>query len=370
MLRFTTGDILATDAEALVNTVNCVGVMGRGIALQFKKAFPENFRAYARACQRGEVKHGAVFVFETGTLTHPCTIINFPTKRHWRSNSRIEAVEAGLKDLVHVVRDRGIRSMAVPPLGCGLGGLDWSIVRPRIEEALGSLNSLDVVVFEPRPAPDVRRTVRSPVVPKMTPGRAALVGLINRYLGGLLDPFVTLLEVHKLMYFMQVAGEPLKLKFTKAPYGPYAENLRHVLSAIEGYFILGYGDGADEPGKPLQLAPGAVEKAVTVLDRSPCTRQRFDQVAQQEPQRDTLIETCTRQRFDQVAQLVAGFESSFGLELLSTVHWVLVQEKPRSKDELVANVYGWNAHKKCFSPRQIVLAADVMMEKGWRPACV
>ena len=343
MLRFTTGDILATDAEALVNTVNCVGVMGRGIALQFKKAFPENFRAYARACQRGEVKLGAMFVFETGTLIHPRTIINFPTKRHWRGSSRIEAVEAGLKDLVHMVRDRGIRSMAVPPLGCGLGGLDWRIVRPRIEEALGSLNSLDVVVFEPRPAPDVRRTVRSPVVPKMTPGRAALVGLINRYLGGLLDPFVTLLEVHKLMYFMQVAGEPLKLKFTKAPYGPYAENLRHVLSAIEGYFVLGYGDGADEPGKPLQLAPVAVEQAVAVLDRFPLTRQRFDQVA----------------------QLVSGFESPFGLELLSTVHWVLAQEKPRSKDELVANVYGWNAHKKCFSRRQIALAADVMAEKGW-----
>jgi len=156
MLRFTTGDILAEDAEALVNTVNCVGVMGRGVALQFKKAFPENFRAYARACQGGEVKLGAMFVFETGTLTNPRTIINFPTKRHWRGNSRIEAVEAGLKDLVCVVNARGIRSMAVPPLGCGLGGLDWKIVRPRIEEALGSLNSLEVVVFEPRPGLDVQ----------------------------------------------------------------------------------------------------------------------------------------------------------------------------------------------------------------------
>lgn len=176
MLRFTTGDILAEDAEALVNAVNCVGVMGRGVALQFKKAFPENFRAYAKACQRGEMKLGAVFVFQTGTLTNPRTIINFPTKRHRRGNSRIEAIEAGLKDLVCAVRDRGIRSMAVPPLGCGLGGLDWSIVRPRIEEALGSLNSLDVVVFEPRPVPDVQKTVRSPVLPKTTPGRAALVG--------------------------------------------------------------------------------------------------------------------------------------------------------------------------------------------------
>ena len=346
MLRFTTGDILAEDAEALVNTVNCVGVMGRGVALQFKKAFPENFRAYARACQGGEVKLGAMFVFETGALTNPRTIINFPTKRHWRGNSRIEAVEAGLQDLVHVVRGRGIRSMAVPPLGCGLGGLDWSIVRPRIEEALGSLNSLEVVVFEPRPGLDVQRTVRSPVVPKMTPGRAALVGLMDRYLDALLDPFVTLLEVHKLMYFMQVAGEPLKLQFKKAPYGPYGENLRHVLNAIEGHFILGYGDGVDEPGKPLNLVPGAVGEAMAVLDRS----------------------HLTRQRFEQVARLVEGFESSFGLELLSTVHWVLTHEKPRSRDALVASVYGWNEHKKCFSRRQIALAADVMVEKGWPTA--
>jgi len=220
MLRFTTGDILAEDAEALINTVNCVGVMGRGIALQFKKAFPENFRAYAKACQRGEVKLGAMFVFETGTLTNPRTIINFPTKRHWRGNSRIEAIDAGLKDLVHVVHAHGIRSMAVPPLGCGLGGLDWKIVRPRIEETLGSFTSLDVVVFEPQSAPDVRKAVRSPVAPKMTPGRAALVGLMDRYLQCLLDPFVTLLEVHKLMYFMQVVGEPLGLKFTKGQYGP------------------------------------------------------------------------------------------------------------------------------------------------------
>ena len=191
MLRFTTGDILTEDAEALVNTVNCVGVMGRGVALQFKKAFPENFRAYAKACQRGEVKLGAMFVFQTGTLTNPRTIINFPTKRHWRGNSRIEAIDAGLKDLGHVIREHGIRSIALPPLGCGLGGLDWGIVRPRIEEALASFNNLDVVVFEPQRASDAQRMVRSREAPKMTPARAALVGLMDRYLQCLLDPFLT-----------------------------------------------------------------------------------------------------------------------------------------------------------------------------------
>ena len=179
--------------------------------------------------------------------------------------------------------------------------------------------------------------------PNMTPGGAALIGLMDRYLRGLLDPFVTLLEVHKLMYFMQIAGQPLKLKFTKAPYGPYAENLRHVLHAVEGHFISGYADGGDAPDKPLELVPGAVEDAVAVLYRS----------------------HQARQRFDRVADLVDGFESSFGLELLSTVHWVLEHEPVASREDLVARVYGWNERKKRFSPRQIGLAADTLTEKGW-----
>ena len=343
MIRFKTGNILAEDAEALVNTVNCVGIMGRGIALQFKKAFPENFRAYAEACARGEVRPGRMFVFETGTLTNPRYIVNFPTKRHWRGNSRIEDIEAGLQDLVEAIRTRRIRSIALPPLGSGLGGLEWSDVRPRIEKALRGFNDLEVVVFEPRGAPEAERMVRSREAPKMTTGRAALVGLMDRYLNGLLDPFVTLLEVHKLMYFMQVAGQPLRLRFAEAPYGPYAENLRHVLHKVEGHFISGYADGGDRPDKMLELVPGAVEDAAGVLRRSPATRQRFDRVA----------------------DLVDGFESAFGLELLSTVHWVLEHEAPASRDDLVALTHAWNDRKKRFSPRQIGLAADVLKAHGW-----
>src|SRR4030042_5107917 len=122
MIEFKRGDILAEDAEALVNTVNCVGFMGRGIALQFKRAYPENFKAYAAACRRRDVAPGRMFVFETGQLTHPRVIINFPTKRHWRGKSRIEAIEAGLKALVDEIHNRGIRSIAMPPLGSCLGG--------------------------------------------------------------------------------------------------------------------------------------------------------------------------------------------------------------------------------------------------------
>ena len=133
MIRFKTGNILAEDAEALVNTVNCVGVMGRGIALQFKNAFPDNFKAYVAACRSGAVRPGRMFVFETGTLTNPRYIINFPTKRHWRGNSRLEDIKAGLTDLTRQIRERGIRSIAIPPLGSGLGGLEWDVVRKDIE---------------------------------------------------------------------------------------------------------------------------------------------------------------------------------------------------------------------------------------------
>ncbi len=343
MIRFETGDILAVDAEALVNTVNCVGVMGRGVALQFKKAFPDNFRAYAAACRRQEVRPGRMFVFETGALANPRYIVNFPTKRHWRANSRIEDIEAGLEDLTAVIREREIRSIAVPPLGSGLGGLDWGDVRPRIEAALHSFDDLDVVVFEPGRAPEAGRMMRSREAPRMTPGRAALVGLMDRYLRGFLDPFVSMLEVHKLMYFMQIAGEPLRLRYANSLYGPYAENLRHVLHEIEGHFVSGYAEGGDAPDKPLELVPGAIGEAQDLLQR----------------------ESATRERFDRVADLVAGFESPFGMELLATVHWVLDHDRPTSRDGLVAQVHGWNERKKHFSPRQIGLAADVLAEKGW-----
>lgn len=139
MLQYKTGDILAEETEALVNTVNCVGVMGRGIALQFKNAFPDNFKAYAEACKRQEVQPGHMFVFDTGRLTNPRYIINFPTKRHWRGKSRMADIEAGLKALQDVMREKNIRSLAMPPLGTGLGGLDWNEVRLRIEEAAGRL---------------------------------------------------------------------------------------------------------------------------------------------------------------------------------------------------------------------------------------
>ena len=343
MIEHKVGDLFKEDAEALVNSVNCVGVMGRGIALQFKNVFPENFKAYAAACKREEVQPGRMFVFETGQLTNPRYIINFPTKRHWRGRSRLGDIEAGLAALVEEIRERGILSIALPPLGSDLGGLSWTDVRPRIEEALGAVGGVRVVVFEPGSEPADGRPNLSTDAPGMTPVRAALVVLIRRYLDGLLDPFVTLLEIHKLMYFLERAGEPLKLRFTKAQYGPYAENLRHVMREIEGHYVSGYRDGGDDPRKRLELVPGAVDDAAAFL----------------------ASHAETRERLDRVVELVDGFESSFGLELLSTVHWVATEESATADEAVIERVYAWDRRKQRFSERQIRLALNVLREKGW-----
>jgi O-acetyl-ADP-ribose deacetylase (regulator of RNase III) len=348
MIRFERGDVLAAPAEALVNTVNCVGVMGRGVALQFKNTFPANFKAYAAACKRGEVEPGRMLVFDTGQLTLPRYIINFPTKRHWRGKSRIEDIRAGLDALVEEVRSRDIRSIALPPLGAGLGGLDWSQVRPLIQKAMARIPDVEVQVFEPNGAPADSKANRSTAVPHMTRGRAALVSLMNRYLAGLMDPSISLLEVHKLTYFLEVAGEPLRLDFKKGAYGPYADKLRHVLREIEGHLISGYADGGDAPGKQLALVPGAVAEAESFLAQNA----------------ETLA------RFGRVARLVEGFETPFGLELLATVHWVATREGASDHDSVAKATYAWGPSKQQFSRAQLGWAADRLQSEGWLPSAV
>jgi O-acetyl-ADP-ribose deacetylase (regulator of RNase III) len=317
--------------------------MGRGIALQFKTTFPENYKQYAKACKNQEVQPGRMFVTSTGLLEGPRFIINFPTKRHWRGRSRIEDIESGLVSLAQVITELNIKSIAVPPLGCGLGGLSWALVKSRIEETLAQLDNVQILLYAPDAPTSARPGFTANTQPSMTPGRAALIGLMHRYLGGLMDPFVSLLEVHKLMYFLQEAGEPLKLRYTKAPYGPYSENLRHVLKAIEGHFIEGYGDGGDDPSKPLEIVTGTQRQAIEFLTDHP----------------DTEV------RFQRVCDLVSGFESPFGMELLATVHWLHTREQPNCLDDLVQQTYEWNPRKRQFSPRQIQLASHVLAKQGW-----
>jgi len=341
MIEYRTGNMFDDEAEALVNTVNCVGVMGRGIALQFKQRFPENFKEYAKACKLGSIVPGRMFVYDSAQMFGPRWIFNFPTKRHWRGASRMEDIEAGLDDFVKQIAERGVKSVVIPPLGCGLGGLDWREVRPLIAKKLESLPDVRFIVHEPDPS--AAESVHNVKVPKMTPGRAALVMLARGYLEALLEPFVSLLEMHKLMYFLQEAGEPLSLRYVKGHYGPYAENLGHVFQDVEGHLFSGYVNNGDKPWEELSLVPGACAEA----------------------ERYILSRPETSERIGRVLQLADGFETTEGMELLGSVHWVCTREGADSIDAVVKHVHSWNPHKQSFTVRQIGLAYDRLVKGGW-----
>lgn len=342
MIEYTTGDLLTAKTEAIVNTVNCVGVMGRGIALQFKKKFPENFKAYAAACENKEIKPGYMHVHEREDMFFPRYIINFPTKNHWQAKSKMGDIETGLDDLVQVVKNKKISSIAIPPLGSGLGGLNWLDVKKKIEEKLSHLEDVQILVYEPSAVAE-HKTIATHQAPRMTQGRAALVVLMQSYINGLMDPMISLLEVHKLMFFLQEAGEPLRLNYEKAAYGPYADNLRHVFNCIEGHYITGYQDGGDAPDKQIDLLSGAVQKAKEALKNSPQTQQRMKRVK----------------------SLVEGFETPYGLELLSTVYWVAKNEQAQNLEQIIQQVHDWNERKQAFTPKQIGIAYQLLKEQKW-----
>lgn len=347
MINFTHGNLLKAPAEALVNTVNTHGVMGKGIALQFKNAYPDMYQAYEEACRAGTVTLGRMHVYDLGGLADgPRWIINFPTKGHWRSRSQLNHIKEGLADLVVTVERLGIRSLAVPPLGCGNGGLSWAEVRPMIEAAFADVHGVDVMVYPPDGAPPAADMAPASQKPKMTPGRATLVLLMHRYLQGLLDPFVSLLEVHKLMYFMQEAGQDLKLKYTKDKFGPYAANLAQVLKRVEGHYVVGFGDGGSDPRKTLELLPEGVDSA-------------FDALARDDE---------TNRRLDRVAKLIQGFEDPYGMELLSTMLWVMV-ENPEARlnvDVAIADVQNWSARKRdALKPEHLAKAWEQLKAQEW-----
>ena len=347
MINITTGNLLKSDAEALVNTVNTVGVMGKGIALQFKKAFPQNYDKYLDACKRNEVRVGKMFVTEENYLDGKKIIINFPTKQHWKKKSRLEDIEAGLIALVQELKLRQISSVAIPPLGCGLGGLPWSDVYNRIVQSFAELPNVDVRLYPPKGAPETASMPNRTQKPELTHTKVLFLALLDEYTKMLFDNEFTLIETQKLCYFFQIAGEPLCLRFEKWIYGPYADNLRHVLNQLDGHYISGWGDGANRPLVKLSLlpeAPKAVEKLLTPSDPS-----------------------CLR--ITQVIDLVEGFDSPYGLELLGTVHWVLAKEL--SPDQVnVKNVYAaikaWTTRKsKMFQPPHIAVAIDRLLSFDW-----
>lgn len=342
MIKHGQGNLLEADAEALVNTVNCVGVMGKGIALQFKRTFPQNFRAYSDACRRKEMKLGQVLVVPTEQTSNPLYIINFPTKGHWKSKSRLEDIRTGLLSLIDEISRLGIRSIAIPALGCGNGGLEWSEVKPLIQEAFTQLPNVGVLLYEPQETPESEATVGAANHPKMTPGRAAILTLLQHYQA--ISNELTMVAVQKLVYFFQAAGEPLKLPYSKGRYGPYSEPLHRVLQSMEGHYIQGYGSRSRKPS--LTVLPEAAVRA-----------------------RLSLATTSdTNQRQEAVSRLIEGFESGYGMELLATVHWVSREGlwAASDADEAIEQVQSWSKRKRQrFQPDHIRKAWQRLYEEGW-----
>lgn len=348
MIIYTKGNLLDASAEALVNTVNTVGVMGKGIALMFKDRFPKNMSEYAKACKDGRVKTGEMFVTETDELIGPRWVINFPTKQHWKGNSKMEWIETGLQDLRRFLVENQIKSIAIPPLGSGNGGLEWQAVKPKIEHVLGDLENIEILVYEP--TDKYQNVAKKAGVKALTPARALIAELIRRY--WILGMECSLLEVQKLAWFLQRVIEQveikneLDLKFEANFYGPYANNLMHLLNALDGSYL---------------------QSDKRIPDCDPLGVVWFN-----EQERDKVIAYLNSEAksylpaLEKTTKIIDGFESPYGMELLSTVDWLLVQEG--CKPDLASvrlGINNWPAgtqwaerKNKLFDDKSIQLAID------------
>ncbi len=348
MIRYAQGNLLEADVEALVNTVNTVGIMGKGIALMFKEAFPENFRLYAAACKRGEVEIGRMFVTERPGLTGPRWIINFPTKKHWRDRTQVEWLRAGLEDLKKVLQEKDIQTIALPPLGCGNGGLEWSAVRPLIEGALAELPFVEAMVFEPTAR--YQNVAKRVGVESLTPARALIAELVRRY--WILGIECSLLEIQKLAWFLereivrQGLENPLELDFVAHRYGPYAERLRHLLDGLDGSYL-----------RSDVRIPDAKPTDVIAFDDT--KRERVALYLKSEAKAYLSALERTRARIE-------GFESPLGMELLATIDWLRSREGRRAElDDIKEGLSSWSGGQgagerklQIFDDRLIQLALD------------
>lgn len=338
MIKFVKGNLFEAQVDAFVNTVNCVGAMGKGIALQFKQAFPENFRQYYNACKRKEIKIGNTYITENASSEFPKYIINFPTKDHWRDPSNIEFVNKGLEDLKVQIYKLDIKSIAIPPLGSGLGGLSWDLVRESIEKHLSVLGNVEIFVYEPGHAPLINEMIIRTHKPQMTLSRAILIILLDRYQKCRYR--LSLLEIQKLMYFMQELGQDLKLKYIKHKYGPYAHNLENMLQGLDGHYIKGYRDRTQKA--EIEVNKEYLPEALNTIKG------------------DLFVKA----QIENVFSLIEGFETPYGLELLSTVHWLYIHEGVKQLNEMIEAIKAWNTRKGAlFQPNHIEIAFEHLKEK-------
>jgi O-acetyl-ADP-ribose deacetylase (regulator of RNase III) len=325
MITYTEGNLLDAPVEALVNTVNTVGVMGKGIALMFKEKFPENFRDYAAACKEGRVHTGEMFITERMALMGPRWIVNFPTKQHWRSPSKLEWIVEGLDDLRRFIEQEQVRSVAIPPLGAGNGGLEWATVKAEIDAALGNMAGTEILVYEPTSR--YQNVSKREGVEKLTPARALIAELVRRY--WILGMECSLLEIQKLAWFLERnieqfgAPNPLQLKFVAHTYGPYANRLDHLLNNLDGSYL--HCDKRIADAGPLDV--------IWFDDGRSDVLAAYLRSGEMKPYLRALEET---------ASLIDGFESPFGLELLASLDWLLIREgRDPSVESIRAGLSEW-----------------------------
>ena len=326
MITYLKGNLLEAHTAALVNTVNTVGVMGKGIALQFKEQFPRNNQVYIKACKDGSLTIGTLLIVKETTLNGEKTIVNFPTKKDWKHRSAYSYIESGLEALKAELEKGEIKSIAIPPLGCGNGGLDWAQVQPMMEKYLKDL-PIDIQIYEPNDAIKsyLQKTEETPKKAKLTDKRAMLLSAMYSYELSMGEN-VNLFVANKLAYFLQLLGEPMRLKFEKASYGPYSPQIGHVLYQLNGTYLKGLEQLEAKPFEPLFLNYNAYDEVKNFVEQSLTAQQLVHLQA--------------------LKNLINGFESFLALEVLATVAFIKYENKTSNKNVILQTIAEWSPRKK------------------------
>ncbi|MGV8093538.1 MAG: macro domain-containing protein [Mangrovibacterium sp.] len=320
MIRYILGNILESDADALVNTVNTDGVMGKGIALQFKRAFPHNYKIYRDSCKNGELAVGKLLIVQDENLIQGKKwIINFPTKTTWKKPSEYKYIEKGLDELIRILPLYPLKSIALPPLGSGNGGLDWNKVKKIIEQKLEHL-PVEVIVYEPNI--HITEVMKKERV-KLTEARAMLLYLLYQLVRN--GEFVSEFSSEKICYFLQRFGAEkyFRLSFQPNFYGPYSGKVRYVLNYLNGSYIMGYSDMNKRPFDELRLVPDGEKEVVSYIENRP----ELNQVVRL------------------TNNLLTGFYSNFGLELLSTIDYLIQEKKTFDTAAIKSELQQWSNRK-------------------------
>ena len=342
-MNYIIGNLLEAETQALVNTVNTVGVMGKGIALQFKERFPVNLKIYRNACKQGDMQIGKMLVVKEQTLNGEKIIINFPTKTEWYKKSQYSYIEEGLKDLKNVIKQFGIKSIAIPPLGCGNGGLKWDKVKILIDKYLMDLTDVDIIIYEPNDS--VKEILQKENIKKdvgLTPARAMLLHALYKY--EKMGEVASIFAANKLAYFLQKTGEPMKLQFVPYKYGPYAQGIEKVLYALNGKYLNGMEQMKARAFEPLQL-----------------NYERYDEV-------QNYIKTLgfeQQKRLENLFEVIDGFETTLSLEILSSTHFLISENPKISEEELFDKIKNWNERKKnIITKEHITIALNHLQDYG------